>query len=375
MTTVLRLKVKKSAHAWLNQAAVEVNAVWNWANETRAKAARPYYGKPKYLTDYDLNKLSSGSSEMFKSIGADIIQCVVQELAARCVQARKRRLRWRKSFGSKRSLGWVPFKGVNLKVGTGSFRILGKSIRVHDFGRIAGCKLRAGCLAQDAVGDWWLCIAADREDEAPNAIKNLVGIDLGLKATATSSDGEVLEAAHFYRIAEPRIAQAQRRGHKRQAKRIHRDVANRRKDALHKFSRKIVDTYENIVVGDVSSARMARTRFAKSVLDSGWSMLRTQLQYKGQQAGRCVEIVNERNTTRACSACGSLSGPVGLRMLVVRAWRCSECGAEHDRDVNAARNIAMLGSSYRPPSAGTSACAWVSDSRRMRSNRDSQCAN
>jgi putative transposase len=171
----------------------------------------------------------------------------------------------------------------------------------------------------------------------------VVGIDLGLKDTAVTSDGERLEAGGFYRGIERAIAQAQRRGHKRQAKRLHRRAANRRRDALHKFSRRIVDQYQNIIVGDVSSTRLTQTRMAKSVLDAGWGMLKRQLQYKGEHAGRSVSIVSEKHTTRACSNCGCLSGPSGLRQLVVRLWECSECGAEHDRDVNAARNILAAG--------------------------------
>jgi putative transposase len=170
-----------------------------------------------------------------------------------------------------------------------------------------------------------------------------VGLDLGSKDTVATSDGEKLEAAHFYRSIEQKIATAQRRGHKRQAKRLHRTAARRRKDALHKFSRKIVNTYQTIVVGDVSSLKLARTRMAKSVLDAGWGVLKTQLQYKGQQASRSVQIVNESNTTRTCSSCKALTGPTGLDMLVVRTWVCSACGDAHDRDVNAARNILSAG--------------------------------
>jgi hypothetical protein len=80
-----------------------------------------------------------------------------------------------------------------------------------------------------------------------------------------------------------------------------------------------------------------------SVADCGWGMLKAQLQYKGQQAGRCVQVVNERNTTRTCSDCRSLTGPAGLDMLAVRTWVCRECGVTHDRDVNAARNIRSAG--------------------------------
>ena len=118
-----------------------------------------------------------------------------------------------------------------------------------------------------------------------------------------------------------------------------------RKNALHRFSRAIVNEYQRIVVGDVSSLKLAKTRMAKSVLDAGWGMLKTFLQYKGQQAGRCVEIVSERNTTRTCSNCKALTGPSGLDMVVVRTWVCRECGVTHDRDVNAARNIRSAGRS------------------------------
>ena len=177
--------------------------------------------------------------------------------------------------------------------------------------------------------------------------------DLGLKAVATTSDGGRLDAARFYRDVEQKIAQAQRRGHKRQAKRLHRKAARRRADALHKFSRKMVNQYQNIVVGDVSTLNLVRTRMAKSVLDSGWGMLRAQLAYKGQQAGRSVEVVSEPYTSQACSACGSLSGPRGQDMLVVRAWECRDCGASHDRDVNAARNILARAKVNWRPSAGT----------------------
>jgi IS605 OrfB family transposase len=187
-----------------------------------------------------------------------------------------------------------------------------------------------------------------RAIERSYALKEAVGLDLGLKDTVATSDGEKLQAGHFYRNIEPKIANAQRRGHKRQAKRLHRTAARRRKDALHKFSRKIVNEYQTIKIGDVSILKLAKTRMAKSVLDAGWGMLKTQLQYKGEYAGRSVLIVNERNTTRTCSSCKAVTGPAGLDMLVVRTWVCSACGDTHDRDVNAARNIRSAG--RLPPS-------------------------
>ena len=79
-----------------------------------------------------------------------------------------------------------------------------------------------------------------------------------------------------------------------------------------------------------------------------------QLEYKGQQAQRHVVVVSEKYTTQACSVCGSLTGPQGTKGLVVRNWQCSGCGAEHDRDINAAINICHFGMKHHPPSAGTS---------------------
>ena len=166
-----------------------------------------------------------------------------------------------------------------------------------------------------------------------------VGLDLGLKHTVATSDGEKLEAGHFYRKIEQKIAQAQRRGHKRQAKRLHRRAARRRKDALHKFSTRIVSQYQTVIVGDISSRKLVKTRMAKSVLDAGWGLLKAQLSYKGHAAGRSVIIVNERYTTQACSNCWALTGPKGLGMLDVRTWVCAKCSVTHDRDVNGAKNI------------------------------------
>jgi len=152
--------------------------------------------------------------------------------------------------------------------------------------------------------------------------------------------------------------------------RIHRKTANQRKDALHKFSRKMVDQYQEIVVGDVSSTNLVKTKMAKSVLDSGWGMLKNFLDYKSQSAARNFSVVSERNTSRVCSSCGSASGPSGLRQLVVRSWICSECGDTHDRDVNAAKNI-LIGSRCRTSERGNeSSDSLVPSSRLQAPSRD-----
>jgi putative transposase len=299
--------------------------------------------KRKWLSGFDLCHLTSGAARYFERIGADTIQRICVEYAQKRSAAKRLRLRWRISRGARRSLGWVPFKAANLKRKGRALRFCGKTFRIFEAERLNDRKWGQGCFAQDAVGDWWLCLLVELPVEQRPAPEESVGIDLGLKDIAVTSDGERLEAGRFYRGLETRIAQAQRRGHRRHAKRLHRKAARRRADALHKFSRRMVNQYETIVVGDVSSQKLVKTRMAKSVLDSGWSMLKRMLRYKGEYAGRSVEVVSERNTTRACSFCGALVGPKGKDMLVVRHWGCSECGAEHDRDQNAARNILFVG--------------------------------
>lgn len=345
MNSTLRLKVQRNAYPWLNAAAIEVNQVWNACNAMFRESASVFqddYGNQCYgkrLSGYDLCGRTTGAAAYMSCIGSASIQRVCTQFA---IKARasfpKRRLAWRVSSGPRRSLGWVPFKGECIKLRGAGIRLYGKQFRVFERARLEGVKFRDGCFAQDSCGEWWLCLpveAVATNDPAPH---ESVGIDLGCKDAAVTSDGERLDSGHYRRL-EAKIAQAQRRGHRQQAKLLHRKAANQRKDAIHKFSRMLVNKYQRIYVGDVSSAKLAKTRMAKSVLDAGWGMLRNQLRYKGEHAGRTVESVNESYTTRACSGCGSLTGPAGRTGLVVRQWVCDACGEAHDRDVNAARNI------------------------------------
>ena len=180
-TRTLRLKVKSEAYGWLNAAAVEVNQVWNFANATSYKAARPFAGPAKWLSAYDLDKLTAGATECFERIGSDTIQRVNAEFATRRRQFKKIRLRWRVSRGSRRSLGWVPFKAVQLKRKGKSLRLSGKAFRIFERDRLEGVQWKSGCFAQDAVGDWWLCVAVDLPVAQAAARDEAVGLDLGLK--------------------------------------------------------------------------------------------------------------------------------------------------------------------------------------------------
>jgi putative transposase len=354
----LRLKVRRETYGWLSAAAVEVNEVFNYCNEISLKTATRTDTKRKWLSGFDLCNLTSGASPYFDKIGADTIQSICTHYAQKRLAARRLKLRWRVSRGHRRSLGWIPFKAASLKRKGVCLRFAGKCFRVFETERLEGVKWQAGCFAQDAVGDWWLCLPVKMEAEETVAPYEVVGIDLGLKDIAVTSEAERLAAGRWTLRFAQKLAQAQRRGHKRQAKRIHRKAARCRADALHKFSRSIVDRYQNIIVGDVSSLKLVRTRMAKSVLDSGWGMLKGFLEYKSQQAARGFEVVSERNTSVTCSTCGSPTGPRGVNGLTVRFWVCRDCGESHDRDVNAARNI-LIGSRSRTSVRGNEQSSWL----------------
>ena len=124
---------------------------------------------------------------------------------------------------------------------------------------------------------------------------------------------------------------------------IHAKIANTRMNALHQFSSELVKRSGAIFVGNVSSE--ANSQDQEGEIHLGWSMFKTMLEYKCSHAGIVFGEVNESYTTQTCSCCGEipLSSPKGRAGLGIRCWTCSECGAVHDRDVNAAKNIARRG--------------------------------
>jgi putative transposase len=179
------------------------------------------------------------------------------------------------------------------------------------------------------------------------------GIDLGLGYFAVLDDGTKIAAPQFLRRAEKKLRRAQRdlsrkqKGsqHREKARvqvaRAHARVADARRDFHHKLSTSIVRENQAVTVEDLSVKGLARTRLAKSVHDAGWSAFVNMLQYKAALYGRRFAKVGRfEPTSQVCSACGARDGP---KPLHVRAWQCTACGTVHDRDVNAARNIAALG--------------------------------
>lgn len=347
----LRFRIKdKHAKAMLAMAR-DVNTVWNYCNETQYRSLKRYCNRPKvWLSGFELLKLTNGFCKCEGvSIGSATAQRVCEEYAASLKRAKRQKLNWRVSNrkSPKYSLGWVPFKARALTYKNGQLRFCGISIGLWDSYGLSKYELRAGSFNEDSRGRWYVNIAVKvevDENRVPNGA-TAVGIDLGLKTLATYSDGEKFEPKKFYRAAEQALGIAQRANKKRRVKAIHAKIANQRKDALHKETSALVKKHAAIFVGNVNAKALAKTSMAKSVHDAAWSMFRTALKYKCHQAGVMFEEVNEAFSTQTCSCCGVIpaSSPKGRAGLGIRQWTCSDCGAEHDRDVNAARNIARLG--------------------------------
>ena len=346
----LSVRVRDKHARVLNRMAFDVNQVWNAANADSTEFS--WVGIPEvgYMncgtSAFDLMKDLKG---IRKQRGMIIDSTAVQETIAVHAKVRKQfkknKLKWRCSGGSKKALGWIPFKSGAAKWVNGQVRYAGHYYKVWDSYGLSKFDFRSGCFSQDSRGRWYFNIVVQIESIARQSEGGQIGIDLGLKTTATCSNGDSFARQNCYRNLELKLGKAQRAKNKNRVKAIHAKIKNTRKNAIHKFTNKIVRENSLIVVGNVSSQKLAKTKMAKSVLDAGWFMLKTQLEYKSIATQGVFIEVNESYTTQTCSRCGCIScnSPKGRAGLGIREWTCAECGTTHDRDVNAAKNILALG--------------------------------
>ena len=208
-------------------------------------------------------------------------------------------------------------------------------------------------VIRDAAGRFFASFVVEVSPEPLPETGRECGIDLGLGHFAVLDDGTKVSAPRFLRRAENKLKRAQRalsrkqKGSRNREKarakvaRAHAKVADARRDFHHKLSTRVIRENQAVTVEDLSVRGLARTRLAKSIHDAGWSAFVSMLEYKAKLYGREFRKAGRfEPTSQVCSACGVKDGP---KPLHVREWTCKECGTVHDRDVNAARNIAALG--------------------------------
>lgn len=198
------------------------------------------------------------------------------------------------------------------------------------------------------AGKWYVIVSCDLGDAPKPRSGDSIGIDVGLAAFLTDSNGGAVANPKHLRDAESKLRRSQRavsrktnKRSKRRAKavrrlqRIYAKVRNQRKDFHHKTARVLVDQFAVIAAENLTVKNMVKNRrLAKSISDAGWSAFLTILQSKAESAGSQVILVNPAGTSQECSTCGEIV----KKSLSVRVHRC-KCGCVLDRDHNAARNI------------------------------------
>ncbi|MFE2833010.1 RNA-guided endonuclease InsQ/TnpB family protein [Streptomyces mirabilis] len=218
-------------------------------------------------------------------------------------------------------------------------------------------------VSQDAAGRWFVSMLCDdpgiRHLPATDAA---VGIDAGLDHLLALSTGEKIANPRHERRDRAVLAKAQRRLAKkekgsangvkarRKVARIHARIADRRRDSLHQITTRLVRENQTLVIEDLSVRNMVKNRkLARVISDAAWREFRSMLEYKANWYGREVIAVDRWfPSSKLCSACGTLQDKMPLN---VRTWTCG-CGATHDRDVNAAKNLLAAGRAVAACGAG-----------------------
>ncbi|WP_378066121.1 RNA-guided endonuclease InsQ/TnpB family protein [Actinoplanes subglobosus] len=209
-------------------------------------------------------------------------------------------------------------------------------------------------VSQDRAGRWFVSLRVKRPVPAASGSTAAVGIDAGLNRLLTLSDGEPVDNPRQERRERAALARAQRILARKEkdscnrekarlrVARVHARVADRRRDMWHQVTTRLVRDNQVLVIEDLAVTNMLRNHtLARAISDASWGTFRTLLEYKAAEYGRTlIAVPRWYPSTRLCSVCGVRAEKMSLS---VREWICTGCGTEHDRDVNAARNILAAG--------------------------------
>ncbi|MFF8941520.1 RNA-guided endonuclease InsQ/TnpB family protein [Streptomyces sp. NPDC014864] len=208
-------------------------------------------------------------------------------------------------------------------------------------------------VSRDRAGRWFVSLLVEDTIAPAPATDSAVGLDAGITSLVTLSTGEKIANPRHERRDRTRLARAQRelcrkaKGSNNRAKarrkvaRVHARIADRRRDFLHKLSTRLVRENQTVVIEDLTVRNLLKNgKLARAISDASWTDLRSMLEYKCAWYGRELVLVDRWfPSSKLCGNCGTVREKLPLN---VREWTC-ECGAAHDRDVSAARNILAAG--------------------------------
>ncbi len=217
-----------------------------------------------------------------------------------------------------------------------------------------GCQPSSVTITKDEAERYCVAFLVEEDIKAWEVTPKMVGLDLGLKSMVIESSGQTHGNPKFLAQDEKKLAKAQRRlakkkkGSKNRAKarlkvaRLHKKIADRRRDYQHKLSTKIIRENQVVCIESLQVKHMVKNHsLAQAISDVGWSEFVRQLEYKAEWYGRTlVKIDKWYPSSKRCFDCGHILDSLTLD---VRAWTCPACGVHHDRDINAAKNILAVG--------------------------------
>ncbi|WP_377475870.1 MAG: transposase [Microcoleus anatoxicus] len=211
-------------------------------------------------------------------------------------------------------------------------------------------------VIKDCANRYFLSFVVEVKPIQVDAKNQSIGIDLGIKTFAVMSDGDRAESSNYkaldrkIRKLQKKLARQPKDSKRRNKTRIqiaklHSQIADTRKDFLHKLSTKIVNENQVIILEDLNLSGMVKNRkLARAISQQGWYEFRALCEGKSEKLGRDFRVISRwEPTSQVCSDCGFKWGKLDLK---IRAVQCHNCGTEHDRDENAAKNINKVGTGH-----------------------------